>query len=373
MVSYMQRASPLFTVLLSWCLVAPAVAELISSVVESYPGYAGVLNVTGVPVVVETRAGPTGDPEQVIRYSLAGVDQNCGLAFSSEPLAPNGCGIHIHEGVDCASAGGHFWNKLLHPADPWKTVRYTAEGTRSSGTTPSVHTGLSEADLAGRTVVIHDASGARVACAVLGTPSADVVGEQEPHQVAGEATLWTWGLIIGGGLLIGTGIGGCIVLYCQIRSVEDDGHSAAHPHAMQQADHGNQAPRHTRGVDMAAIPGQHDTESLAPLMQQSPTARTSSPLRLAPTLMPMPQAAGLQPAPHTVIPTSIVRLGTHQSVQGTAPVLTSAPSQPPHSILYKQTPALLRPPVNIQATMAQNSQQVPRSSFSTSIPGGRHV
>ena len=64
-----------------------------------YPGYTGSLSVNGTMVVQDTLSG--------IRLfgTLFGLEEN------------TMGGVHIHTGVTCASAGGHYYNS--HVIDPW--------------------------------------------------------------------------------------------------------------------------------------------------------------------------------------------------------------------------------------------------------------
>lgn len=107
---------------------------------------------------------------QAMTYSLDGTDPKCG------PVAPagvkNACGIHIHVGKDCADAssiGGHFWNKSATASDPWQSVTYSTNGLQAASEKSPVFvmTGLTDEEVEGRVVVVHDATGARIACSPL--------------------------------------------------------------------------------------------------------------------------------------------------------------------------------------------------------------
>ena len=96
-----------------------------------------------------------------------GLDPRC-----SDPCTANNCcGVHIHEGTSCASAdavGGHFWDMDQYPADPWQDVRYVIEGSLPSKVNDlKVTTGLSAAQVNGRTVIVHDYDGVRIGCATI--------------------------------------------------------------------------------------------------------------------------------------------------------------------------------------------------------------
>ena len=76
--------------------------------------------------------------------------------------------VHIHSGMTCtADAGGHYYTGSV-TTDPWTSIAYntnTIDGT-STGT-ESVDTGGLSADVSGRTMIIHDWLGCRIACAIL--------------------------------------------------------------------------------------------------------------------------------------------------------------------------------------------------------------
>lgn len=46
--------------------------------------------------------------------------------------AINGCGVHVHTGRSCANAttqGGHYYNNVSFPIDPWIDERYSSDAT----------------------------------------------------------------------------------------------------------------------------------------------------------------------------------------------------------------------------------------------------
>ena len=101
---------------------------------------------------------------------LVNVDPRC----SAESDKPNGCGIHIHSGDDCADAdtiGGHLY---AGESDPWSSVAYQVHGRPGSPGTGSgsmVPVGMSAEDLIGRAFVVHDFDGARIACGYVPPPA----------------------------------------------------------------------------------------------------------------------------------------------------------------------------------------------------------
>jgi hypothetical protein len=46
--------------------------------------------------------------------------------------ATNGCGVHIHSGKSCnntVTQGGHYYNNVTVPIDPWIDERYSSDAT----------------------------------------------------------------------------------------------------------------------------------------------------------------------------------------------------------------------------------------------------
>ena len=133
-----------------------------------YYNYHGTLTIGGSvgPVI-------TTGVKQKFSYALSGVDPTCS---SGRGHAANSCGVHIHAGKTCtADAGGHYYTGTV-TSDPWTSIAYTAASDGTSVGVAEVTTGGTGVDVEGRAMVIHDYSGARVACALLEpTPTAPPV------------------------------------------------------------------------------------------------------------------------------------------------------------------------------------------------------
>jgi len=130
-----------------------------------YPGYSGYLRVVGT-VTIEGFPGTETTAKQKLSWSLLGLDTACTAGAAT---AKNGCGIHIHVGKSCEVAdgvGGHHWSRAL-ASDPWAPFVYVAAADGSSQQTAAVVTGLPNKDIMGRVMVVHDLSGARVACGLI--------------------------------------------------------------------------------------------------------------------------------------------------------------------------------------------------------------
>jgi Cu/Zn superoxide dismutase len=99
-------------------------------------------------------------------YNIAGLEADCATAPEG---VSNACGIHIHEGMTCDDAdsvGGHYYDGDSISEDPWAPVTYqaSADGTSKGKTQASIGAGQ---DINGRAIVVHDKTGARVACALI--------------------------------------------------------------------------------------------------------------------------------------------------------------------------------------------------------------
>jgi len=129
---------------------------------SKYPGYTGGLDVVGEMGIQQMDTG--AEASQLLAFSLTGADPTCGTANTSG--VANACGIHVHQGTDCtdaATVGGHLFAASLD-SDPWQAVMYTAPGGVATGVNVEVKTGLTNQEILGHTMVVHDATGARIAC-----------------------------------------------------------------------------------------------------------------------------------------------------------------------------------------------------------------
>lgn len=143
--------------------------QLTVSSFEKYPGYSGKLEVAGSMGI--DLIGTGVEASQVLTFNLTGGDPVCGTADITG--VPNACGIHVHMGRDCGNAstiGGHYYDQDKIASDPWKPIMYTAKSGKALGVTIKVVTGVTSEDVAGRTMVVHDSSGARIACGAIPDP-----------------------------------------------------------------------------------------------------------------------------------------------------------------------------------------------------------
>jgi len=129
---------------------------------SSYPGYSGDLHFTGSVSVDQS-----GD-NLLLSWHLCGLEAQ--LCATPPEGVGNACGIHIHSGSTCDDAsgvGGHYYHGDL-AADPWSPVVYTPDAFGDSTTFGiSIAIGQSLSDVLGRAIVVHDHTGARVACGII--------------------------------------------------------------------------------------------------------------------------------------------------------------------------------------------------------------
>lgn len=124
---------------------------------QKYPGYTGDLQVQGDAFAWSLRGTAW------VQFAIEGVEDECREA--PEGVA-NACGIHIHEGKTCDDAdrvGGHFFDSSIE-SDPWASKVYSTRLHSAAGLFP---TKIGSDDIGGRALVVHDQTGARVACGLI--------------------------------------------------------------------------------------------------------------------------------------------------------------------------------------------------------------
>lgn len=173
-----------------------------------YFDYAGSLAVKG-----SVRATELDGRIHQMWYDLEGVDGGCD--GGPDTSVKNSCGIHIHMGTSCTEdALGHLYHPVIGlEGDPWGVGVYEATSFTSAGvftakswfTVPN--TGLSTADIMGKTVIVHGKDGGRIACAILRAPTpagpnwhandggfGPLQALELDYLVAGSRTLWLFAL-----------------------------------------------------------------------------------------------------------------------------------------------------------------------------------
>jgi len=162
-------------VLLSWLLSA-ALSNAEKENVALQLAMTGKLELPGDPVWFGPYPGSnrtvTGGVYAFTFEETLGVVELGWEIYSNEPecavtpdCVANACGIHIHNGKSCDqhdSVGEHYYNTDLED-DPWLPI--THRGFPAAGRR-YIRIGADQ-DTSGHTVVVHDETGARIACAVL--------------------------------------------------------------------------------------------------------------------------------------------------------------------------------------------------------------
>jgi hypothetical protein len=143
----------------------------------------------------------TSDGKVAYAGWVSGVDANLKPSVCT---ATNACGAHIHNGTSCAdstSQGGHHYGRVV---DPWLAERYTSgnDGVGSFGSVLATGT----TDVAGKTFLIHDKFGNRVACGIM-TP----IDERDLLVAASEADPGKDKLV----QIDGSGVSGSAIVYHQ--------------------------------------------------------------------------------------------------------------------------------------------------------------
>jgi len=120
------RSVAIISVFFSLLLSANAVDEGLQYLQAYIGAYPGSNSSAGGSVILQFAPPSTTEKEGMITIvmDVYNIAPNC----NKNNDAPNGCGIHIHNGTsNCDNAttvGPHFWNKTKHPDDPWLTVKY---------------------------------------------------------------------------------------------------------------------------------------------------------------------------------------------------------------------------------------------------------
>lgn len=121
------------------------------------------------------QAAPSDVVCMVGEASMLEADLQSFLYGGTNCTAANGCGVHVHAGVDCTNSStqlGHWYNLNLD-VDPWARIGYletdqdgyakyatcVRTGFEDLATTPSL--------LEGRAFVVHSEDGSRVSCGLI--------------------------------------------------------------------------------------------------------------------------------------------------------------------------------------------------------------
>mmetsp|Transcript_41428 Transcript_41428/g.119292 ORF Transcript_41428/g.119292 Transcript_41428/m.119292 type:complete len:371 (-) Transcript_41428:62-1174(-) len=103
-------------------------------------------------------------------YSLKGVDARCSQGPGD---AENSCGVRLHEGTSCRSAGDHLFNGKALSSNPWSQVSYVSAKSKKHGLVAEtaeegVNLGLSMKEISGRVLLVYDFVGKPMGCGTVG-------------------------------------------------------------------------------------------------------------------------------------------------------------------------------------------------------------
>jgi hypothetical protein len=154
----------------------------------SYTGTITVANAAGntapgTPGGCSTTDGvttcPPTNPSQVYTGIITG-DENACVVTTGSPASSGGCQWHVHSGSACTdntAAGGHYQGSSVTVTDLWadNSVSLLNYGTDGANTLDSdIAMGYADAngyatmaDVVGKPIVVHDASGGRAACGII--------------------------------------------------------------------------------------------------------------------------------------------------------------------------------------------------------------
>lgn len=138
---------------------------------STLPGYGGPVKTLGF-----VRVEPKSANQLTVSYTLYGVD----TAGTGQ--------VHVHVGTDCSNVGGHYYDKTKVAVDPWSKDNCPVNSIGDTGVAMGsfdITTGVPIGDNFGRTIVVHDAAGNKVACGVLsGVYSTVTAATLEPKDCA---------------------------------------------------------------------------------------------------------------------------------------------------------------------------------------------
>ena len=121
-----------------------------------------------------TELGNSGVTADVTVFVSGDDIMGVGTASGLEPrldrmddcTATNACGVHVHAGSSCADSATQGGHHFAGASDPWAGVMYPSTDEVGAAAF-EFYVNDVPTDIAGRTFIIHDSHGGRVACGVL--------------------------------------------------------------------------------------------------------------------------------------------------------------------------------------------------------------
>ena len=128
-----------------------------------------------------TELGNSGVAAEVTVFAAGDDIMGVGTAAGLEPrldrtrncTAINACGLHVHAGSSCANSATQGGHHFTGTSDPWAGVMYPSTDGSGAAAFEFYASGV-PTDIAGRTFIVHNSAGGRVACGVLEPVTANV-------------------------------------------------------------------------------------------------------------------------------------------------------------------------------------------------------
>lgn len=175
---------------------------LLSEATPSYVVQTDPLGDSGVESSVTAIVGTDGDDHICVYGKATGLETNL-LSFLEDGencTAANGCGAHVHAGMDCTNSTtqmGHYYNSDTLDADPWKYIGYlSTDGDGVGHFVDCAYTG--ETTFEGHAFIVHANDGSRVSCGLL---ESFMVDEPTPEPTDGAGFYGLSGVLLALGVL----------------------------------------------------------------------------------------------------------------------------------------------------------------------------
>ena len=114
-------------------------------------------------------SSPASYPKGSVWVAESDHDGMLSVHYSLSDLSPSQeGGMHVHAGTTCENSGGHFYTPNGNgDPDPWNVVKYSADEFGNAAGSFEIQCGYDLKDIIGRTFVVHNGNGQRVACTEL--------------------------------------------------------------------------------------------------------------------------------------------------------------------------------------------------------------
>lgn len=150
--------------------------------------------VSGHATVLGT--GANDHATQTLGWFLEGVDPACDGQARHPPQ--DACSIQIHTGTGCFDRSGDAFY-AHNRQNPWNAVRYISRDGGARAGNVSVVTGLDNDKMLGRTMIVTDSAGLRIACGIVVPKIEEVTAFQPYYNYRGALRITGWASVIGNG------------------------------------------------------------------------------------------------------------------------------------------------------------------------------